>query len=122
MYSCRAVGTIWGGGKPRNLETLPYTTFMSSGCSSLVCAPLVQVREDEKILDLAFLIGPKLYEANWLDLTRDGFLARVKCVEVRCAMTSAFMREYLRAKDARTRRLLYVMNPNKLRAAERLLR
>eukprot|EP00965_Chrysotila_dentata_P120999 4001623-Pleurochrysis_carterae.AAC.3 len=27
-----------------------------------------QVREDEKIDDLNFLIGPKLYEANWLDL------------------------------------------------------
>ena len=26
------------------------------------------VREDEKIKDLNFLIGPKLYEANWLDL------------------------------------------------------
>ena len=26
------------------------------------------VREDDKIEDLNFLIGPKLYEANWLDL------------------------------------------------------
>lgn len=26
------------------------------------------VREDNKIIDLNFLIGPKLYEANWLDL------------------------------------------------------
>eukprot|EP00352_Strombidinopsis_acuminata_P000793 CAMPEP_0176347796 /NCGR_PEP_ID=MMETSP0126-20121128/7358_1 /TAXON_ID=141414 ORGANISM="Strombidinopsis acuminatum, Strain SPMC142" /NCGR_SAMPLE_ID=MMETSP0126 /ASSEMBLY_ACC=CAM_ASM_000229 /LENGTH=87 /DNA_ID=CAMNT_0017696215 /DNA_START=1312 /DNA_END=1575 /DNA_ORIENTATION=- len=26
------------------------------------------VREDQKIMDLNFLIGPKLYEANWLDL------------------------------------------------------
>ena len=26
------------------------------------------VREDQKISDLNFLIGPKLYEANWLDL------------------------------------------------------
>jgi DNA excision repair protein ERCC-3 len=26
------------------------------------------VREDELIKDLNFLIGPKLYEANWLDL------------------------------------------------------
>ena len=27
------------------------------------------VREDGKIKDLDFLIGPKLYEANWMDLT-----------------------------------------------------
>jgi DNA excision repair protein ERCC-3 len=26
------------------------------------------VREDDKIEDLNHLIGPKLYEANWLDL------------------------------------------------------
>ena len=28
------------------------------------------VREDDLIADLNFLIGPKLYEANWMDLTR----------------------------------------------------
>ena len=27
--------------------------------------------------------GPKLYEANWLDLTRDGHIANVQCAEVR---------------------------------------
>ena len=27
------------------------------------------VREDDLITDLNFLIGPKLYEANWMDLT-----------------------------------------------------
>lgn len=35
------------------------------------------VREDNRIHDLNFLIGPKLYEANWLDLQNRGFLARV---------------------------------------------
>lgn len=28
------------------------------------------VREDDLISDLNFLIGPKLYEANWMDLTQ----------------------------------------------------
>ena len=41
------------------------------------------VREDDRISDLNFLIGPKLYEANWLDLTRDGHIANVQCSEVR---------------------------------------
>ena len=45
------------------------------------------VREDELISDLNFLIGPKLYEANWLDLTRAGHIANVQCVEVWCPMT-----------------------------------
>ena len=45
------------------------------------------VREDERISDLNFLIGPKLYEANWLDLTRAGHIANVQCAEVWCPMT-----------------------------------
>jgi DNA excision repair protein ERCC-3 len=48
------------------------------------------VREDGKIRDLNHLIGPKLYEANWMDLTRQGFLANVKCVEVWCEMTAEY--------------------------------
>ena len=41
------------------------------------------VREDNLITDLNFLVGPKLFEANWLKLTDDGFLARVLCCEVK---------------------------------------
>ena len=44
------------------------------------------VREDDLISDLNFLIGPKLYEANWMDLTAQGYLANVQCVEVWCPM------------------------------------
>ncbi len=36
--------------------------------------------------------GPKLYEANWLDLTRAGHIANVQCVEVWCPMTREFYR------------------------------
>lgn len=36
------------------------------------------VREDEKIDDLNFLIGPKLYEANWMDLASRGHIANVQ--------------------------------------------
>ena len=41
------------------------------------------MREDDKIQDLNFLIGPKLYEANWMELQNLGFIARVQCAEVR---------------------------------------
>ena len=40
------------------------------------------VREDEKIQDLNFLIGPKLYEANWMELQNSGYIAKVQCAEV----------------------------------------
>ena len=46
------------------------------------------VREDDKIDDLNFLIGPKLYEANWMDLAQKGHIANVQCAEVWCPMTS----------------------------------
>jgi DNA excision repair protein ERCC-3 len=80
------------------------------------------VREDDLISDLNFLIGPKLYEANWMDLTAQGYLANVQCVEVWCPMTAPFMKEYLVASNARLKQLLYVMNPSKLRAVEFLVR
>jgi len=80
------------------------------------------VREDDLISDLNFLIGPKLYEANWMDLTAQGYLANVQCVEVWCPMTAPFMTEYLSAANARMKQLLYVMNPSKLRAVEFLVR
>ncbi|KAL7547086.1 hypothetical protein ACHAWF_010399, partial [Thalassiosira exigua] len=80
------------------------------------------VREDDLISDLNFLIGPKLYEANWMDLTTQGYLANVQCVEVWCPMTGPFMREYLTADNGRLKQLLYVMNPSKLRATEFLVR
>jgi DNA excision repair protein ERCC-3 len=41
------------------------------------------VREDDKIDDLNFLIGPKLYEANWMDLAKDGHIANVQVRKTR---------------------------------------
>lgn len=79
------------------------------------------LREDEKIGDINFLIGPKLYEANWLDLQRDNYLATVQCAEVWCPMTREFYREYLSVNPAK-RKLLYAMNPNKFRMCEYLVR
>jgi len=48
------------------------------------------VREHNRISNLHYLIGPKLYEANWIDLVNRGFLARVQCIEVWCEMTAEF--------------------------------
>eukprot|EP00210_Caulerpa_lentillifera_P006964 g6659.t1 len=79
------------------------------------------VREDSLITDLNFLIGPKLYEANWLDLTRDGHIANVQCAEIWCPMTREFFAEYLKQENVSKRHLLYVMNPNKFRACQFLI-
>lgn len=78
------------------------------------------VREDDKISDLNFLIGPKLYEANWMELSQKGHIANVQCAEVWCPMTAEFYQEYLR-ENARKRMLLYIMNPTKFQACQFLI-
>ncbi len=83
------------------------------------------VREDNKIQDLPSLVGPKLYEANWIDLTNQGFLAKVMCAEVWCPMTKEFYSEYIKnstAGKSRLQRLLYILNPRKLRMCEFLVK
>ncbi|EFJ20433.1 hypothetical protein SELMODRAFT_109026 [Selaginella moellendorffii] len=94
-------------------------SITKSHCKLGLTATLV--REDERITDLNFLIGPKLYEANWLDLVKGGYIANVQCAEVWCPMTKEFYAEYLK-KENRKQQALYVMNPNKFRACEFLIR
>ena len=62
-------------------STLCYdVTAVSAHCKLGLTATLV--REDDRIQDLNFLIGPKLYEANWMELQNSGFIAKVQCGEV----------------------------------------
>ncbi|KIK96462.1 hypothetical protein PAXRUDRAFT_825918 [Paxillus rubicundulus Ve08.2h10] len=79
------------------------------------------VREDDKIADLNYMIGPKLYEANWMDLAAKGHIANVQCAEVWCPMTPEFYREYLR-EQSRKQMLLYCMNPKKFQACQFLIK
>ncbi|KAH9775427.1 General transcription and DNA repair factor IIH helicase subunit XPB1 [Citrus sinensis] len=95
-------------------------SLTKSHCKLGLTATLV--REDERITDLNFLIGPKLYEANWLDLVKGGFIANVQCAEVWCPMTKEFFSEYLKKENSKKKQALYVMNPNKFRACEFLIR
>lgn len=94
-------------------------TIVQAHCKLGLTATLV--REDDKIADLNFLIGPKLYEANWLELQNNNFIARVQCAEVWCTMTPEFYREYLGTRSCK-KLLLYVMNPNKFRSCQFLVR
>ncbi|CAL9030167.1 unnamed protein product [Prunus brigantina] len=95
-------------------------SLTKSHCKLGLTATLV--REDERITDLNFLIGPKLYEANWLDLVKGGFIANVQCAEVWCPMTKEFFAQYLKKENSKKKQALYVMNPNKFRACEFLIR
>lgn len=95
-------------------------TIIKAQCKLGLTATLV--REDDRITDLNFLIGPKLYEANWLELQKKGFLARVQCAEVWCDMTAEFYREYLTIKPRKKASLIAIMNPNKYRICQYLIK
>ncbi|CAJ0928554.1 unnamed protein product, partial [Mesorhabditis belari] len=94
-------------------------TIVQAHCKLGLTATLV--REDDKITDLNFLIGPKIYEANWMELQQAGHIAKVQCAEVWCPMTSEFYSFYLNAQISR-RLLLAVMNPNKFRMCQYLIK
>lgn len=114
----------WGLMLLDEVHVAPAETFrrvvgiVKAHCKLGLTATLV--REDEKHTDLYYLIGPKHYEANWMDLANRGYLADVKCVEVWCPMTREFHQAYLDSNDAK-KKLLYVMNPNKFRSCEYLI-
>lgn len=57
---------------------LPYAAVQGL---DLLVATLV--REDDKIEDLNYMIGPKLYEANWMDLAAKGHIANVQVINIR---------------------------------------
>lgn len=80
------------------------------------------VREDGKNRNLTHLIGPKLYEANWRDLTLAGFLANVQCTEIWCPLAPEYYREYLRAPSVTKAKVLAVMNPVKAWVMDFLIR
>ncbi|WCJ39008.1 General transcription and DNA repair factor IIH helicase subunit XPB [Euphorbia peplus] len=74
-----------------------FALFKERDLTGYISAALV--REDERITNLNFLISPKLYEANWLDLVKGGFIANVQCAEVWCPMTKEFFAEYLEREN-----------------------
>ena len=117
----RLMEVDWGLMIIDEVQLLPAKTFSTiikekfkSHCKLGLTATLV--REDEGIQDLFLLLGPKLYEANWLDLQNDGFLARVKCIEIWSEMHPDFYKKFLELENEKSneyQKLLYVANPTK---------
>jgi DNA excision repair protein ERCC-3 len=107
----------WGLMVLDEVHTIPAKIFrkvlttVQAHCKLGLTATLV--REDDKIQDLNFLIGPKLYEANWLELQKEGYIARVSCAEVWCPMSPEFYREYLGSKTSK-KMVIIIMNNQSL--------
>jgi len=116
----------WGLLIVDEVQVMPARTFrqvatiVRAHCKLGLTATLV--REDDLIEDLQYLIGPKLYEANWQELEEKGYIARVQCVEVWCEMSLPFWAAYLNTSSGFVQRSLYTANPRKLTACEYLIR
>jgi DNA excision repair protein ERCC-3 len=79
------------------------------------------VREDGLESDVFSLIGPKLYEAQWKPLEREGYLAAVTCVEVNVPWHPSDHARYLTA-SATDRHRIASANTSKLQTVLDLVR
>ncbi|AFP65559.1 DNA repair helicase (nucleomorph) [Chroomonas mesostigmatica CCMP1168] len=115
----------WGIVILDEVHIVPATIFrkvlgiIKSHCKLGLTATLL--REDRKVGDIGFLIGPKLFETNWLDLEHIGFLATARCAEICCQMPSIFFKHYL-SKCGQIRKNLCALNPTKARICDFLIR
>jgi DNA excision repair protein ERCC-3 len=118
-------GREWGLLLLDEVHVVPAQMFRrvigSIKCHSKLGLTATLLREDNKIDDLNFLIGPKLYEANWMELSELGFIAKVQCAEVWCPMPADFFEQYAQT-DVRSRLLLCAMNPTKFQACQFLIK
>jgi len=78
------------------------------------------VREDGREDEVFTLIGPRIYDLPWRDLERDGFIASVRCAEVRVDLPRGRREDY-RAADRRHQFRVASENPRKLEVLVRLL-
>jgi DNA excision repair protein ERCC-3 len=113
----------WGLMILDEVHVVPAKMFRKVGNISAHCKlglTATLLREDDKIGDLNFLIGPKLYEANWMELADQGHIAKVQCAEVWCPMSMEFYMEYQKESN-RKRALYYMMNPVKYQVCQFLI-
>lgn len=78
------------------------------------------VREDGCEQDVFSLIGPKLYDMPWKELEQQGWIAEVKCQEVRVPLSPELRSTYVQAESKHQFRLA-AENPAKLKVVKRLL-
>lgn len=78
------------------------------------------VREDGRAEDVFSLVGPKLFEAGWKDLEQKGWVARVRCTEIRVPLSESLRDAYTRA-EVRHKQRIAGENPGKLDVLQQLL-
>lgn len=92
------------------------------------------LREDERIGDLEELVGPTLYHAKWKELADRGYIAKVICTQVECAMVPRVLKAYkelggsnnnsggsILGRTHHLKSLLSILNPKKMQLCQRLV-
>lgn len=122
----KIVGIEWGMLILDEVHIAPAKKFreaihmVRSRCKMGLTATMV--REDDQIGDLNYLVGPKIFEANWMQLTSQGYLARVMCYEVQCPMSVTSMIEYAKNHKEKDEQVFYYSsNTNKIGACKRIM-
>lgn len=78
------------------------------------------VREDDAVTDVFSLIGAKCYEIPWRQLERRGYLASVRCVEVRVGLDAAQTATYSTSTPREQHRVA-ALNEHKLQVVQAIL-
>ncbi|KAI7878904.1 DNA repair helicase rad25 [Lichtheimia hyalospora FSU 10163] len=91
------------------------------------------LREDERIGDLEELVGPTLYHAKWKELADRGYIAKVICTQIECAMVPRVLQAYkelgggsnntgsIMGRTHHLKSLLSILNPKKMQLCQRLV-
>lgn len=82
-------------------EQVKADNFIRSYCKvGLTATPL---REDDKLATDLNLLGCKLFESNWSDLAKLGYVADLNCIEIECQMTHHFYQKFTECEALQSR-------------------
>lgn len=128
ILGCRTFGLLILD-ECHNLAADKYRTVLDkiAAAHCVIGLTATPVREDGRMGYVMQIIGPRLYEANWLHLVQNHYLAAVQCVEIHCPLPRLFHRERRRLKgavsDPKTfESAMLALNPTKLWVLQTLVR
>jgi DNA excision repair protein ERCC-3 len=79
------------------------------------------VREDQREADVFSLVGPKRFDIPWRELEQRGWIASVKCTEIRVPLSESAREKYMQT-EPRDKHRLAGENPRKMDIVKQLLR
>lgn len=72
-------------------------------CNMKIGLTATPYRQDNKITEIFYKIGPKLHESTIVDLKQDGYVSKVYCVQILVGMYEDYHHEYKKYENAEGR-------------------